>query len=313
MAADGGTATSTGFRVRDRLDRLRFNETLQAALFWVPPALLMGWFVYGAISWNFVISLTDWSGLGQPDYASLNLEMYWRMLDDRSFIAAARNTVALLVVFTGGALVVGLLLAILVDQDIRFENTFRTIYLLPMSLSFVVTAIFWAWMYNPETGMINVVLRGLGLEVFAMNWMSDPRTKLATIIVALTWQFSGYCMIVYLAGLRAIPDEHYEAAKVDGASTVRMYWRVIIPQLRAATTSAAVVLMVFALKAFDFIFVMYGTTPGPSADILAIMMFREAFARTNWAYGSAIAMVLFLMALAIIAPYIYVQYRRGEL
>ena len=312
-SADGGTATARARRMQEQVVSLRYNEVLQAALFWLPPALLMGWFVYGAIGWNFVISLTDWSGLGQPDYGTLNLEMYRRMLDDGSFIVAARNTVALLVVFTGGALVVGLLLAILVDQDIRFENTFRTIYLLPMSLSFVVTAIFWAWMYNPETGMINVALRGLGLDALAMNWMSDPRTKLATIIVALTWQFSGYCMIVYLAGLRAIPDEHYEAAKVDGASTARMYWRVILPQLRAATTSAAVVLMVFALKAFDFIFVMYGDTPGPSADILAVMMFREAFSRTNWAYGSAVAMVLFLMALAVIAPYIVMQYRRGEL
>lgn len=312
-SADGGTATARAVRTRERLGRLRYNEALGAVLFWLPPALLMGWFVYGAIGWNFVISLTDWSGLGQPDYGTLDLEMYRRMLDDTSFIDAARNTVALLVVFTGGALVVGLLLAILVDQDIRFENSFRTIYLLPMALSFVVTAIFWAWMYNPETGLINIVLRGLGLDALAMNWMSDPRTKLATIIVALTWQFSGYCMIVYLAALRAIPNEHYEAAKVDGASTVRMYWRVILPQLRAATTSAAVVLMVFALKAFDFIFVMYGDTPGPSADILAVMMFREAFSRTNWAYGSAVAMVLFLMALAVITPYIYVQYSRGEL
>ncbi|MCU4740486.1 sugar ABC transporter permease [Natronoglomus mannanivorans] len=295
------------------LARLRWSAGLQAAIFWVPPFVLMGWFVYGAIGWNFLISLTDWSGLGQPQYETFNLEMYARMLEDRSFVAAARNTVVLLIAFTGAALGIGLLLAILVDQGIRFENTFRTIYLLPMSLSFVVTAIFWAWMYNPETGMINVVLGGLGADALAMNWMSDPRTKLFSIILALTWQFSGYCMIVYLAGLRTIPDAHYEAARVDGASTVRMYWRVILPQLQAATTSAAIVLMVFSLKAFDFIFVMYGDTPGPSADILAVMMFREAFSRTNWAYGSAIAMVLFLLALAVIAPYIYMQYRRGEL
>ncbi len=321
VATDGGEATASSetamatvsVRTKRRLERLRYDTTLQAALFWLPPALLMGWFVYGAIGWNVVISLTDWSGLGQPEYGEWTLEMYRQMPEDGSFVTATRNTVALLIVFTGGALGLGLGLAILVDQDIRFENTFRTVYLLPMSLSFVVTAIFWAWMYNPETGLINVTLGALGLDALAMNWMSDPRTKLATIIVALTWQFSGYCMIVYLAGLRAIPDEHYEAAKVDGASTLRMYWRVIVPQLRAATTSAAVVLMVFGLKAFDFIFVMYGDTPGPSADILAVMMFREAFSRTNWAYGSAIATVLFVMALAIIAPYVWMQYRRGEL
>jgi glucose/mannose transport system permease protein len=120
-------------------------------------------------------------------------------------------------------------------------------------------------------------------------------------------------MIVYLAALRAIPNEHYEAAKVDGASTIRMYWRVILPQLRSATTSATVVLMVFALKAFDFIFVMFGDTPGPSADILSVMMFREAFSRSNWAYGSAVATVLFLLALAIVVPYLYTQHKRGDL
>jgi len=92
-----------------------------------------------------------------------------------------------------------------------------------------------------------------------------------------------------------------------------MYWRVIIPQLRASTTSAAVVLMVFALKAFDFLFVLFGTRPGPSADILAMMMYRESFGITNWAYGSAIAMVLFVLALGVIAPYLYVQFKRGEL
>lgn len=312
MRTDGGTETES--RTRFGLgSRSVDNELLESLPFWLPAALLVGLFVYGAIGWNFLISLTDWSGLGQPDYSNLSFEMYRTMIGDANFLAATRNTFVLLIVFTGLALVVGLVMAILVDQGIRFENTFRTIYLLPMSLSFVVTAIFWSWMYNTSSGGINVTLQALGLDFLAMNWLGDPRFRLAAIIFALMWQFSGYCLIVYLAGLRSIPNEHYEAAKVDGASTVRMYWRVILPQLRASTMSAAVVLMVFALKAFDFIFVMFGTNPGRSADILAVMMYRQAFDATNWAYGSAIAIVLFLMALGVIAPYIYMQYTRGEL
>lgn len=312
MRTDGGTETES--RTRFGLgSRSVDNELLESLPFWLPAALLVGLFVYGAIGWNFLISLTDWSGLGQPDYSNLSFEMYRTMIGDANFLAATRNTFVLLIVFTGLALVVGLMMAILVDQGIRFENTFRTIYLLPMSLSFVVTAIFWSWMYNTSSGGINVTLQALGLDFLAMNWLGDPRFRLAAIIFALMWQFSGYCLIVYLAGLRSIPNEHYEAAKVDGASTVRMYWRVILPQLRASTMSAAVVLMVFALKAFDFIFVMFGTNPGRSADILAVMMYRQAFDATNWAYGSAIAIVLFLMALGVIAPYIYMQYTRGEL
>lgn len=310
VRTDGGTETDRRFTIGSRsID----NELVESLPFWLPAALLVGLFVYGAIGWNFLISLTDWSGLGQPDYSNLSFETYRIMLEDANFIAATRNTFVLLIVFTAIALVLGLLMAILVDQGIRFENTFRTIYLLPFSLSFVVTAIFWSWMYNVSSGGINVTLRTLGLDFLAMNWLGDPRFRLASIIFALMWQFSGYCLIVYLAGLRSIPDEHYEAAKVDGASTVRMYWRVIVPQLRAATMSAAVVLMVFALKAFDFIYVMFGTNPGRSADILAVMMYREAFSATNWAYGSAIAIVLFVMALGVITPYLYMQYRRGEL
>ena len=313
IRTDGGTARTAGSGSVPLATRLRRSQFVESLPFWGPPGFLVLLFVYGAISWNFVISLTGWEGLRQPDYSSLTTEAYTTLLTDASFIAAFRNTIVLLVVFTALSLGVGLLLAILVDREIRFENTFRTIYLLPMSLSFVVTAIFWAWMYNPRIGLINESLRAVGLDVLAQAWLADPRFKLAAIIFALMWQFSGYCMVVYLAGLRAIPTAQYEAARIDGASAIRLYRRVIIPQLRASTMSAAVVLMVFALKAFDFLFVLFGVNPGRSADILAVMMYRVAFDRLQWAYGSAVAMVLFLMALSVIGPYLYLQYRRGEL
>ncbi|WP_254767973.1 carbohydrate ABC transporter permease [Salinilacihabitans rarus] len=321
---DGGAVVgerSTG--VASILD----SEFLRSLPFWLPGFLLVGLFVYGAVGWNFVISLTDWATLQpSPDYSTVGLHNYVRMLEHGQFHVAFRNTIVLLVAFTAVSLAFGLFAAILVDQGIRFENTFRTIYLLPMSLSFVVTAIFWSWMYNPTVGMVNTVLGAVqgalnvplglvGVEIgfLTQDWLGDPRFKMAAVIFALMWQFSGYCMVVYLAALRAIPTEHYEAAKVDGASSVRMYWRVILPQLRTATTSAAVVLMVFALKAFDFLYVLFGTNPGSSVDILSVMMFREAFDNTRWAYGAAVATVLFLMALAVIAPYLFMQYRRGEL
>ena len=332
VRADGGTADRGG----SFLDR----DAVRSAPFWLPPFLLISLFVYGAILWNVVLSLTDFTGLGTPDYSSLDFENYavalndpitgilsmfglgsgnvgsqtptWSNLSVDPIWNAAGNTVALMVGFAVVCLILGLLLAILVDQEIRFENTFRTIYLLPMSLSFVVTAKFWLYMYNVETGLVNIALGAIGLGPVGI--VQNPDLKLAAVAFALVWQFSGYAMVVYLAGLRAIPTSHFEAARVDGASTIRMYWRVIVPQLRTATVSALVVLTVFSLKAFDFLFSMYsGYQPGPSADILATRMVREAYANGNWAYGSAIAVILFVMALAIVAPYIYTQYRRGEL
>jgi glucose/mannose transport system permease protein len=218
----------------------------------------------------------------------------------------------LLVSFTGGTLIVGLILAILVDRGTRFENSFRTIYLLPMSLSFVVTAQFWLWMYNYNNGIVNSVIGLFGLG--PVSWLGNQAVVLWAVVFALMWQFSGYAMVVYLAGLRAIPDEHYEAAQIDGASTPKMYWRVIIPQLKGATISAAVVLMVFGMKAFDFLYsLVSGYRPPNGADILATKMVREAYSNQNWAYGASIAIVLFGMALVIIGPYLYYEYRRNNL
>jgi glucose/mannose transport system permease protein len=317
---DGGTAT-------EESQSLLSRDSIQSAPFWLPPFLLMALFVYGAIIWNFIISLTNLKGnLAALSYGDLDFENYilafqggtpeWARFSVGSSVEpiwnALENTVILMVAFTVLCLVLGLLLAILVDQQIRFENTFRTIYLLPMSLSFVVTAKFWAFMYNRESGLVNIGLDVIG--VGPVEIIQNPELKLWAVVFALIWQFSGYAMVVYLAGLRAIPTDHFEAARVDGASTIRMYWRVIIPQLRTATVSALVVLMVFALKAFDFLYALYsGYNPGPSADILATRMVREAYANQNFSFAAAIAIILFLMALAIIAPYLYTQYRRGDL
>ena len=296
---------------RSTLRQLLDHDIVQSAPFWLPPFLLMGFFVYAAIGWNFVISLTDYAGFGNIEYEALNFENYWAMLDDPGMWAATRNTFALLVGFTVVCLVVGLVLAILLDREVRFGRTFRTIYLLPMSLSFIVTAQFWMWMYNYNFGIVNQVVGAFGLGPY--SWLGNPQFVLASVVFALVWQFSGYTMIVYLAALRAIPDDQYEAARVDGASTFRMYRCVIVPQLKPAMVSASVVLVLFALKAFDFLYAIWGYRPRRGADILATKMIREAFNKQEWAYASAIAILLFALSLAVITPYLYQQQKQGNL
>jgi glucose/mannose transport system permease protein len=300
-------------RVGRTLDERFGDDFVESLPFWLPPFLLMGLFVYGAILWNLLISLTDYEGFGAaPDYSSLDFEMYVRAVTDSGVVDATVNTFILIVAFTGTTLVIGLALAILIDRGIRFENTFRTLYLLPMSLSFVVTAQFWLWMYNFNNGVLNIALGVLG--VGPIDWIGNSAVVLWAVVLALVWQFSGYAMVVYLAGLRAIPTEHFEAAQVDGASTLKMYWRVVVPQLKGATISASVVLMVFALKAFDFLYsLVSGYRPPNGVDILATKMVREAYSNQNWAYGAAIAIILFVMALAIIGPYLVYQFRRDNL
>lgn len=297
--------------VNSRLD----SDFVRSAPFWLPPTLLMFLFVYGGIGWNFVISLTDFEQLQLPTYdpSTFDFEMYRRALEDPGFWTAVKNTLVLLIAFTTICMIVGLGLAILLDQAMRFTGWFRTVYLLPFALSFVVTALFWLWMYNFEFGVINSLLRTFGLDFLVSHWISNPRLKLGSVIAALTWQFSGYAMVIYLAGLQSIPASHYEAAKTDGASTLRMYRKVIVPQLRSSSVSAAVLLMVFALKAFGFLYVMFGDNPGPAADILGTMMYRVAFSGNQWAYGAAVGTIMFVLVVTVLSPYLYWQYRNDEL
>lgn len=288
------------------------SEFLRSVPFWLPTVLAVLLFVYGAIFWNLIISLTHHEGFGDPSYADLGFHQYARAFNDPQLLAAARNTFVLLVAFTVICLAVGLLLAILLDRELRFSETIRLIFLVPFSLSFIVTAQVWLWLFNYSYGPLNISLRAVGLP--GVEWIGNPQVVLWSIIIAFVWQFSGYAMVVYLAGLRSIPTAHFEAAMVDGASTFRTYLRVIVPQLGPATVSAAVVLMVFALKAFDFLFAMFGGyRPRKGADILATKMVREAFQQQQWGYGAAIAILMFLLALAIITPYLFTQYRRGDL
>ncbi len=297
----------------DRIARFSKSDFVRSSPYWLIPFVIMGLGVYGGIGWNTLISFTDYQGFTQrPDFTNLNLEMYRQALQDPAVAVVTKNTFVLMIVFTTVTMILGLFLAVVLDREIRFKEKIQTIYLLPMALSFVVTAQFWLWMYNVENGLVNFVIGVFGIGPY--NWIGDPSLVLGSVIFALIWQFSGYAMIVFLAGLQSIPDDQFEAAKMDGASTFKTYWRVIIPQLKSSSVSAAVILVIFSLKAFTFLYSMFGQyrIPQPT-DILATLMVREAFQLQNWAYGAAIATILLIMSLVIIAPYLYYQYKQGSL
>lgn len=280
-------------------------------LLFLPCVVLVGYFVYVSIGWNVVVSLSDWKGL-VPSYNIVGFAQYAKLFNDPVFLISLKNNLMLILLFVPGTLFVGLFLAILLDQKVRKEGIFRTIYLLPFALSFVVTGFLWMWMYNPSVGVINTIFEKIGLEFLKSGWITDPDVALYCVILALIWQFAGYTMLIFLAGIRSIPESHVRAAEVDGASGFYLYRRVIIPQIKASTFTAFVILMVFALKAFDFIYVLTGGGPGYATEIIPLTMYKETFAMTHFAYGSAIATVLFLLVMAIVVPYLYMTYRRKQ-
>jgi glucose/mannose transport system permease protein len=284
------------------------KEKIIALMVILPGLLSIFIFYYIFSGWNIIISLTDWKGF-LPSYNIVGLKNYIQLFQDPLFWISLKNNLLLIILFVPGVMIVGLLMAILLDQQVRGEGIFRTIYLLPFSLSFVVTATLWSWMYSPRDGIINFILGKLGLESFRQGWITDPKLVMYCIIIALVWQFAGYSCIIFLAGIRSIPQSQIAAARVDGAPNITIYRRIILPQLNASFITAFIVFMCFALKAFDFIWVLNRGGPGYSAHILGVTMYKETFSFDRFAYGASYSTIILLISMVIVVPFLLRIYR----
>ncbi len=303
----------------------RLNLERVGALLLIAPAVVaVGIFVYGFIGWTLVISVINWDTM-IPDFTFVGLHNYARLFQELRFQADLRNTLVFTVLFLLASLTIGLTLAVLLDQRIRGEGFFRSVYLFPMAISFVVTGVVWQWLFNPNTG-INLLLRAVGLSFLESRWYTDATILFATkvgrikfgipvalipVVVAATWQMSGFTMAMYLAGLRGIPDELREAARVDGASEWQIFRHVIFPLLRPITLSATIVLGHISLKIFDLVFTMTGSGPAFATDVPGIFMFETTFRGNHFSQGAAIAIIMLIMVALVIVPYLFYSVR-GE-
>jgi glucose/mannose transport system permease protein len=296
-----------------------------AFLLILPSIILIGIFVYGFIGWTMRVSLSKWDGV-EPDYSWVGLQNYRLLFTDAGGVSAKRftidlwNTLFFTIFFLLICVGVGLLLAILLDQKIKGEGIFRTIYLFPMALSFVVTGVVWQWIFAPGTGSrargINALLGIVGLDALKWKWYTDTSTigpfhvALIPVILAASWQMIGYTMAMYLAGLRGVPEELREAARVDGATEVGIYRYIILPILQPITLSALIILGHISLKIFDLIYTMTGKGPAFATDVPGIFMFETTFQGNHYAQGAAISIVMLLMVALIIIPYLVYSLRR---
>lgn len=277
----------------------------------LPALAAVFFFYYYFAGWNFYISLTDWKGF-TPSYNFAGFKNYIALFNDSLFWISLKNNLILILGFVIGVLLVGLVIAVLLDQQIKGENLFRTIYLLPFGLSFVVTATLWTWMYSPKMGTINVLLEKFNLDFLKSGWITEPKIVMYCIIVALIWQFAGYSGIIFLAGIRSIPKSQIAAAKVDGAPAFTLYRRIVFPQLKASFVTAFIIFMCFAIKAFDFIWVMNRGGPGYSSHTLGVTMYKETFMFDQYAYGASYSTVILLLSLVIVVPLLSYVYRGGR-
>jgi glucose/mannose transport system permease protein len=271
----------------------------------LPSILAVAIFIYGFIGWSIRVSVSEWKGL-TPDYTFVKLKNYLFLFTDPRFMVDVRNTVIFTLVFVIGSMLLGIAMAIILDQGLKGEAFFRTLFLFPMAISFIVTGVVWRWLMNPAEGDrmsgFNLLFSNLHLDFLINQWHTTPNWGMAAIALAAIWQMSGYTMAIYLAGLRSIPAELKEAAQIDGASEIQIYRHIILPILTPVSLSALIILGHISLKVFDLIIAIAGKQY--QLDVPAIYMWQTTFDGLFYGRGAAIGTLLLLSVAVLIIPYI---------
>ncbi|GAB4577039.1 MAG: sugar ABC transporter permease [Roseibium sp.] len=261
-------------------------------------------FVYGFIAFTVVLSLTGSKML--PKFNFVGFENYSKLWALQHWHVALTNIAIFATLYILICTVIGLLLAIFLDQKIRGEGMLRPIYLYPMALSFIVTGTAWKWFLDPAIGLENI-MHQWGWESFSFTWIKDNDMAIYTIVLAAVWQTSGFVMAMFLAGLRGIDNEILKAAQIDGASTFQLYRRIVIPLLRPAFLSAFVILSHLAIKSYDLVIALTGGGPGRSTELPATFMYSYTFTRNQMGIGASSAVIMLMTIAAIMVPYLYAE------
>jgi glucose/mannose transport system permease protein len=274
----------------------------------IAPAFVLGFaFIYGLMVWNGVLSVTASRML--PNYDEfVGLEQYVRLFEMDRWWVALKNLGIFSLLYVGGSMLLGMFLAILLDQKIRSEGALRTIYLYPMALSFIVTGTAWKWILNPSLGL-EKLMHDLGWASFQFDWLVQGDTAIYCVVMAGIWQSAGFAMALFLAGLRGIDDSIIKAAQIDGATLPRIYWRIILPILRPVVFSTIMVLSHLSIKSFDLVMALTGGGPGFSTDAPATFMYTMSFTRGQIGLGAASATMMLATVAAIVVPYLYSELR----
>ncbi|MFY8018093.1 MAG: carbohydrate ABC transporter permease [Inhella sp.] len=271
-----------------------------------PSFVLAMAFIYGLIAWNGVLSFSASRLL--PNYEWAGWVHYETLWASERWWLALRNLAVFGSLFIGGAMALGLLLAVLLDQKIRGEGLLRTIYLYPMALSFIVTGTAWKWILNPSQGLEKLLI-DLGFTNAQFGWLIDPEKAIYCVVIAAIWQSAGFVMALFLAGLRAIDDSIIKAAQVDGASLWRIYTRILIPSLGPVFFSTLMIVSHLAIKSFDLVMALTAGGPGYATDVPATFMYTMAFTRGQIGLGAASATMMLATIAAIVVPYLYSELR----
>ncbi len=311
-AQTSAPTTERGGGARDAEPRRRSRLARVPLLVWVfllvPFAIELFWVFWPAAN-SFSLSLTRWDGitLAEP----VGLQNFSDLAADPIFRTALRNNVIWVLGFGGLSVVGGLVLAVTLNKPGPLVGLYRSAIYLPMVVSLAVSGLFWRVMYAPD-GPINGTLGLLGLESLERQWLADPAVALGAVLIAAVWRQVGYIMVLYLAGLKGTDPTLEEAAAVDGANAWQRFWRIVMPQLRGVNTVVFAVTVIDSLRTFDIVWAMTRGGPYNETQLLSTYMFQQAFTTGNLGYASAIAVVIFALAIGFIITYLARQARTED-
>lgn len=285
-------ALASGFLARPAVRR-----NVAGWLFVAPGLLIFAVFILYSAVYSLLLSFHEWSGY-TPEWGDfVGLRNYLELAQDDVFWKSVANSVVFVVVRTPLEVGLALLLALLLNREFRGRALLRTLYFVPVVLSLIVTTIIFQRIYEANAGLLNTFLRQAGLARLALPWLGDPRTALPAVIAVSVWKNVGFSLVILLAGLQAIPHEVLEAARIDGATAFRQVWHVTIPLLRRIIALTAVLSIISGLKVFDLVFIMTRGGPTYSTEVLATLLYRQAFELNNVGLASAIAVVMVVVIL----------------
>ena len=272
----------------------------------VPMALAAVVVYLGSMFWSLRISLSSSRSL--PLYDFVGLAQYQRLFANERWLHSLHNLALYTPLFIVACLVVGFLLAVLVDRQASAGGVLRAVFLYPYALSFIATGLIWQWLLNPELGIQRAV-RGWGLAGFSFDWLVDQDRVIYTIVIATVWQGAGLVMAILLAGLRGIDADILRAARLDGVPAWRIQVSIVIPMLGYSFATAALLLLTAAVKLYDAVIAMTQGGPGTASEVPAKFIMDHLFGRANIALASAGATVMVLTAVALLAPLLYARRR----
>lgn len=286
------------------------SGTVAAALALSPTAAVVLVLFIGGAGWAALVSLTSSKMLASWNFVGLH--QYVQLFSNPRWLTSLANMAIFGLTYIGSTLVVGFLLAIFLDQKVKGESVFRTIFLYSYATSFIVVGLVWRWIFNPGMGIQDVV-RDLGFASFTFDWMVDQQMAIFTIVIAAIWHGAGLVMVIALAGIRGVDAEIWKALKVDGVPAWKAYLYVILPTVRGAILTAAVLMMIGVVRLYDLVVAMTNGGPGSATEVPAKFIVDNLFERQNIGFATAASTALLVMLLAVIVPWLLLtNARRGR-